>query len=160
MAIGNKILAIIAACVVAAGCSANDRREPEISGGDAPMPSRIDDIAKTESPPPLPADVAQERACGAFIVVERVSAEVASPTPVPVSQAHPGRGALIGLANALNQVDRRGLSRQMNAALNAHSVALTNLGALINHGASRDDIASMAAVTKATGSTVTVLCDP
>lgn len=157
----RKVLLVLAACVVAAGCSASEPHGPSVSRGDDPMPAReFTDIAKTESPPPLPADVAQERACGAFAVVESLSREVAAPMPVPSGAPNAGRGDLVALANALNQVDRRGLSRQMNAAVNAHAVALTNLGALVNHGASRDDIASMAQVTKATGSTVAVLCSP
>ncbi|WP_079615915.1 hypothetical protein [Mycobacteroides abscessus] len=65
---------------------------------------------------------------------------------------------LVGFGNALNQVDRRGVSKPMNAALNAHAVALTNLGALFIHKASSDDVASMAAVAKATGNTVITLC--
>lgn len=155
----GKVVVLLAAASFAAGCSANGHREPEVTQGDDPMPARIVDIAKAESVPPLPADVAKERACGAFGVVEALSREVAAPVPVPSGAPKAGRGDLGGLGNALNQVDRRGLSLQMNAALNAHAVALTNLGALVDHGAARDDIASMAQVTKATGSTVAALCN-
>lgn len=47
----------------------------------------------------------------------------------------------------------------MNAALTAHAYALTNLGALINHGANREDIASMATVTDTTSRTIEALCE-
>ncbi|QSN49699.1 hypothetical protein [Mycobacteroides abscessus] len=67
-------------------------------------------------------------------------------------------GNLIDVANALNAVDRSGLSPAMNAAIKAHTVALTNLGALVNHKGSRQDIESMATVAKATGNTVHTLC--
>lgn len=154
----NKVLVILAACVVAAGCSVSEQRDPEGSGGEAPMPSRIVDIGKAESPP-APADVAQERACGAFNVVESLSRDAAAPLATPRGGANSARTDLVGLAGALNQLDRRALSRQMNAALTAHAVALTNLGALIRHDASRDDITSMVAVTDATGSTLAALCN-
>ncbi|SLI19929.1 Uncharacterised protein [Mycobacteroides abscessus subsp. abscessus] len=172
----QKIVAAAAICVAVAGCSANERLEPGDERGDDPMPyihvgpegsgenspgphKEADPESPTVPQSYGPPGAAQERACGAFSVIDTLSRDAASPMPVPGPQGPGARGDdLIGFGNALNQVDRRGLPKPMNAALNAHAVALTSLGALFNHKASSDDVADMAAVAKATGNTVITLC--
>lgn len=117
-----------------------------VEKGDVPMP-------KSQRPP----QIVSERACGAFDALEELAHQIIAPPPHgPVSERPAGE--LIAVASALNAVDRTDVSPAMNAAIRAHAVALTNLGALVNHKASREDIESMATVTIATGSTLHALC--
>lgn len=168
----HKVVAAAAICVVMAGCSTSERPEPGDARGNDPMPythvspggpgqDAPGQPTEPAAPKPYgPSSAAQQRVCGAFSVIDTLSHDAAaSPMPTPDSQSPPAHGDdLVGFGNALNQVDRRGVSKPMNAALNAHAVALTNLGALFIHKASSNDVASMAAVAKATGNTVTTLC--
>lgn len=172
----HKVVAAAAICVVVAGCSTHERPEPgderggdpmpyihigpEGSGENSPGPHKEADPESPTAPQSYgPASGAQQRACGAFSVIDTLSRDAASPIPVPGPQGPGAHGDdLIGFGNALKQVDRRGLSEPMNAALNAHAVALTNLGALFNRKASSEDVSSMSTVAKATGKTVITLC--
>lgn len=65
---------------------------------------------------------------------------------------------LIEYANALNHVDRQGLSTTLNAAITAHIYALTNLGAMINHHASHEDVGSMVTVVDTTAAVLHEFC--
>lgn len=167
----HKVVAAAAICVVMAGCSTNERPEPGDERGNDPMPyihvspggpgqDAPGQPTEPTAPKPYgPSSDAQQRVCGAFSVIDTLSHDPAFTVILPGAQGpRPHGDDLVGFGNALNQVDRRGLSEPMTAALNAHAVALTNLGALFNHKASSDDVASMAAVAKATGNTVITLC--
>lgn len=120
---------------------------PPAEKSDDPMP-------RSEASP----QIGRERACGAFDALEGLARTIIAPPAQPVPGAERPQGDLIAVANALNAVDRRDLSPAMNAAIRAHAVALTNLGALVNHKASREDVQSMSTVAIATGSTLRTLC--
>lgn len=104
--------------------------------------------ASEESSPASPAgtDVAHERACGSIAMIDKLTNATLDPTPDPGGpKPRPINGhALIGLGNALNNVDRRGMPATLSAAITAHAYRLANLGAMINHHADTDDIKSAA----------------
>lgn len=109
---------------------------------------------------PYPPDVAQERACGAIAVIGALTNDSIDPEPYPGKATPPPDGdVIIGYANALNHVERQGLSDTMNASITAHVYALTNLGAMINHHADHEDIGSMAIVVDTTAAVLHELCN-
>lgn len=72
------------------------------------------------------------RTCGAFSAINNLAQESLWPEPGPASY-EPRKYDLVGLANALNIVDKQGLSTDMNSALTDYIYALAELGAAINH---------------------------
>jgi hypothetical protein len=146
---------IAAATAIATGCTTQPEH-PDLPNDPMPQPA----VANTAHPT-RPPQVVEERACGAFGAIDQLARDAISPSPDPVNPApHRNGTTIITYANALQTLDRQGISRSMDAALGAHAYALTNLGALINHNASREDIASMATVAETTAHTVQVLCEP
>ncbi|MBN3459486.1 hypothetical protein JNN96_36225 [Mycobacterium sp. DSM 3803] len=118
-----------------------------------------DGVHVTPYGPPAGVDVALQRACGAITVVDALTAEQRDGDPYPGKAAPPPDGhALIGYANALNHVDRQGLTTTLNAAITAHVYALTNLGAMINHHATPEDVGSMAIVVDTTATVLHEFC--
>ena len=92
-------------------------------------------------------------------MIDTLTTETFEHEPYPGKAAPPPDGhVLIGYANGLNNVDRQGLSPTLNAAITAHVYALTNLGAMINHHASRDDVESMATVVDTTAAVLHEFC--
>lgn len=92
-------------------------------------------------------------------MIDRLAHDAIAPDPAPGNPApHPNGTNVITYASALQTLDRQGLPTPMNVAITAHAYALTNLGALINTGASRDDIDSMAVVADTTSRTVQSFC--
>ncbi|MEW2484186.1 hypothetical protein AB0876_31835 [Mycobacterium sp. NPDC049093] len=146
------ILAAIAAIVTS--CSTDD-----LTPANTPLPEPVTTAAKrptSSGPPPM----SQAHACGAFAAISQLAHEAIAPAPDPGNPApHPDGTHVITYASALQTLDRQELSAPMNAAITAYAYALTNLGSLINHGASREDIDSMATVADTTGRTVQALCD-
>lgn len=166
---GNIVLRCLTAVITAvavlttAGCG-HEFQDDDIPPGraDEPMPIRTPPPSKEEElprRPHFPAPEAQQRLCGAFTVIDSLADNTISPTPDPGPASQPPRGDLIALANALNTMDRNELPRPFTSAIYAHVHALTYLGSLMNHGASRDDIAAMTAMVATTGDTVRALCD-
>lgn len=167
MSFGKTLLVAAVLAMGTAGCAAppifdswNEPSDPpphEQGGALSPLP-RVEKgdekMPRSEGPP----QIGRERACGAFDALEGLARSIIAPPVQPVPGAERPQGDLIVVANALNAVDRRDLSPAMNAAIRAHAVALTNLGALVNHKASREDVESMATVAIATGSTLRTLC--
>ena len=119
-----------------------------------------DSVHVTPYGPPVGVDVALQRACGAITVVDALTAEQRDGDPYPGKAAAPAPDghALIGFASALNHVDRQGLTTTLNAAITAHVYALTNLGAMINHHATPEDVGSMAIVVDTTASVLHEFC--
>lgn len=150
------ILTLATAAMTLTGCATDDS-ESLLHAAAAPAP---DPSPSSQPPaPPGPPHVALERACGAFGVLDKLTHDAVSPTPDPGNPApHPNGANVIAYASALRTVDGPGLTPALNAALTAHAYAVTNLGSLINHGASVDDIASMATVADMTGRTVQTMC--
>ena len=149
------IFTLATTAIALTGCSTDDPQP--LSHAAAPAP----DLSPTSQPaaPPRPPQVALERACGAFGVLDKLTHDAVNPTPDPGNPApHPNGANVIAYASALRTVDGPGLAPALNAALTAHAYAVTNLGSLINHGASGDDIASMATVADMTGRTVKTMC--
>lgn len=102
----------------------------------------------------------RDRACGSFLTIDKLTVDTIAPAPEPGLPNSRPRQDLIGLANSLSTtIDRQSLSPALNAAITAHVAALANLGAVVNHGSPRDDIADLAAIVNATGRTIRVLCD-
>ncbi|TXI53500.1 hypothetical protein [Mycolicibacterium mageritense] len=129
--------------------------EANRSGAAAPQ----DRVHTTPYGPPYGADLVLERACGAIALADALTTKTLEQEPYPGKNTPPLDGhAFIGYANALNLVDRQGLSNTLNAAITAHVYALTNLGAMINHQASHDDIASMAIVVDTTATVLHEFC--
>jgi hypothetical protein len=129
--------------------------EPDRSVAAAPQ----DSVHVTPYGPPVGADVALQRACGAIMVIDALTAEQRDGDPYPgKAAARPDGHALIGFASALNRVDRQGLSTTLNAAITAHVYALTNLGAMINHRASHEDVSSMVTVVDTTAAVLHEFC--
>lgn len=148
-------LIVVAAAAMATGCSTDEQPTPSSS---APLPGEVAEAKRPASSGPVP--MAQARACGAFTAISKLAQEAIAPAPDPGNPTPRADGTdVITYANALQTLDREGLSAPINAALTAHAYALTNLGALINHGASREDVDSMAIVADTTGRTVQALCD-
>lgn len=146
---------VAATTAIATGCTAQPEH-PDLPNDPMPQPA-----AANARHPTRPPQIVQEHACGAFGAIDQLARDAISPSPDHGNPAPRRNGtAIITYANALQTLDRQGISRSMNAALSAHAYALTNLGALINHNASRKDIASMATVAETTGHTVHVLCEP
>lgn len=109
---------------------------------------------------PYPPDLARARACGAIGVIDTLSADEFTPERAPgqpAPQTSSGRD-LIGYADALNAIDRKGLSTTMGAAITAHASAITNLGAMIGHHADAEDIRSMAVVVETTRTVLREFC--
>lgn len=152
-----------AAVLTTAGCGDDFQDDDGPSGrGNDPMPMRTPPPSKEEELPKrphFPAPVAQQRLCGAFTVIDSLADNTLSPSPTPGSAVEHPRGDLIALANALNTIDRSELPKPFTSAIYAHVHALTYLGSLMNHNASRDDIAAMTAMVGTTGDTVRALCD-
>jgi len=153
----QRALALIAIPVaLITACGSQDQQR---TAGNDPLPQTLSASSKPAAAP-RPAQVVQERVCGAFDALTRLTHSAITPDPDPSNPKPKPNGAnLINYANTLQTLDRQGLSAPMNAALTAHAYALTNLGALINHGASGEDIASMATVTDTTSRTIEALCD-
>lgn len=140
-----------AAAVLTAACSQDTAADHD------PQPVTAQAQPTTAPRPPL---IVQERACGALDAIDHLADDAINPTADPGNPAPKPNGTnIISFASALQRVDRQGLSEPMSAAINAHAYALTNLGALINHGASREDIASMATVADTTSRTIDAFCD-
>lgn len=98
-------------------------------------------------------------ACGALVALDRLSGTARAPktelgNPTPITNGD----ELIKLATALQSVDRDGLPRPMDAAINAHATALSNLGELVRQRADSRAISSMSRVAGSTGQTLTAFC--
>ncbi|GAB5901838.1 hypothetical protein [Mycolicibacterium mageritense] len=129
--------------------------EPDRSGAAAPQ----DSVHVTPYGPPYGADLVLERACGAIKVIDSLTTKTLEQEPYPGKDTPPLDGhVLIEYANALNHVDRQGLSTTLNAAITAHVYALTNLGAMINHHASHEDVGSMVIVVDTTAAVLHEFC--
>lgn len=153
MKTARALVLVAAAAALAAGCANPDQATP------ADPATPVVATAKPAAPPQSP-HVVQDRACGAFIAIDRLAHDAIAPAPDPANPAPKPNGTnIISYASALQTLDRQGLSTPLAAALNAHAYALTNLGALINHNANREDVASMATVSETTGRVVQALCD-
>lgn len=127
------------------------------------------DLPDVVTPPPdpeqpaaphFPPNITEQRFCGAFSVLDTLTNDVIAPSPTPGGLPGPASASLVTVANALNTVDRDGLSKSMDAAVRAHVHALTYLGALIDHGGanSDDDVETMTSMVGTTGDTVRELC--
>lgn len=168
--IARKTLLIVAAALLGSACSAPQAASdgpagpgPERPGRQELTPYQLDPpgIEKGYAPMPKseqPSQIGNARTCGALDALDGLAQAIIAPPAQPALDTERPVGNLIDVANALNAVDRADLSPAMNAAIKAHTVALTNLGALVNHKGSRQDIESMATVAKATGNTVHTLC--
>lgn len=138
---------------------AEHRQPPDGKTDRSGAAARQDSVHVTPYGPPYGPDVALQRACGAITVIDTLTTETFEHEPYPGKAAPPPDGhVLIGYANGLNNVDRQGLSPTLNAAITAHVYALTNLGAMINHHASRDDVESMATVVDTTAAVLHEFC--
>ena len=85
--------------------------------------------ARADPAPLTPADLS---ACGAFSETTSLVHESTVPDPGPGGA--PSRTYdLVGLANALNNVEKHGLSPDLDDDLTAYAYALTTVGASINH---------------------------
>lgn len=73
------------------------------------------------------------RACGAFTVIKSLVDESQHPDPGPGGQLLPRTYDFVGLANALNVIQRPAVSEDLNASLTTYVYALAELGAAINH---------------------------
>lgn len=107
-----------------------------------------------------PPDIARARACGSISVIDPLTTDELTPERTPGQPAaRPADGNdLIGHANALNAIERAGLSGPMSAAITAHAYAITNLGSMINHGSDPDDIDSMTVVVDVTRAVLDEFC--
>lgn len=104
-------------------------------------------------------DGERERLCGSVLVIDELTSGILDTRPDAGLSQRPVDGhQLIAYANALNHIDRSRLSGTTSAAVTAHSYALVNLGAMIDHHATVDDISSMAAVVHATGAVLREFC--
>lgn len=150
----SRTAIILAAAAIATACSTDEHPTPNHGA----LPGPVAEAKRPTSSGPLP--MAQAHACGGFTAISRLADEAITPAPDPgIPAPRPNGAHVIDYASALQTLDRQGLSSPMSAALTAHAYALTNLGALINHGASSEDIDSMATVADTTGRTVQALCD-
>lgn len=149
----SRTAIILAAAAIVTACSADEHPSPATG----PVPGPVAEAKGPARSGPLP--MAQAHACGGFTAISRLADEAIAPAPDPGDPTpRPDGTQVINYASALQTIDRQGLSAPMAAALTAHAYALTNLGALINHGASREDIDSMATVADTTWRTVQALC--
>lgn len=105
---------------------------------------------------PTEASIADIQACGAFTAVNWLVRESMDPTPTPGLSSR--TYDLIGLANALNNAYTQDVSEPLDAALNSYIYSLTNLGAILNHGESRDAAADAYTVVNTALRTVIVIC--
>lgn len=148
-----RALVLAATAALAAGCANPDQATPADPASSAVATAK-------PAAPPQPPHVAQDRACGAFIAIDRLAHDAIAPAPDPGNPAPKPNGTnIMSYASALQTLDRQGLSAPLAAALNAHAYALANVGALINHNAKREDVASMATVSGTTSRVIQALCD-
>lgn len=77
------------------------------------------------------------RTCGAFAAVNYLAHESLSPAASPDPAFHRDYD-LVGLANALDNVDKSGVSSDLNSAAREYIYALAERGAEINHHESTD----------------------
>ncbi|MBN3458437.1 hypothetical protein JNN96_30815 [Mycobacterium sp. DSM 3803] len=129
--------------------------EPDRSAATAPQ----DSFHVAPYGPTYGADLVLERVCGAIKVIDTLTRKTLEQEPYLGKDTPPLAGhALIEYANALNHVDRQGLSTTLNAAITAHVYALTNVGAMINHHSGEDDISSMSTVVTMTAAVLHEVC--
>lgn len=119
--------------------------------------------------PPWPAPTTQEavrasdggnvRFCGSVIVIDQLTRDALDGGPDTARPSRPADGhQLIAYGDALSNIERNVLPSTMRAAVTSHSYALVNLGAMITHHASTDEISSMETVVHATGAVLREFC--
>lgn len=81
---------------------------------------------------------ADRSACGAFSVISDLVHESLLPDPGPGSEGSSRTYDLVGLANALNNIDKQGISPDLDHDLTAYVYALATVGAAINHNEPTD----------------------
>lgn len=105
------------------------------------------------------SDGGVERFCGAVLVIDQLTRDAiaARPDAEPAKRLVDGH-QLSAYGDALNNIDHNVLPSTMSAAATSHSYALVNLGAMINHQASTNEISSMETVVRATGAVLREFC--
>lgn len=158
--IGTAAILMTSAC--GAESTTDDRPTPRGESRAAPPAP----ISPTQAPKPASSgsqsftSITFERTCGALVVLDQLAGAARSPrtklgNPTPVTDGD----ELMKLATALQSVDRDGLPRPMDAAINAHATALSNLGEFVRHRADDSDIGAMRRVADSTGQTLTAFCE-
>lgn len=166
MKIPKMLLIGTAAILMTSACGAepatDDRPTPRGESRAAPPVPISPTFARkpASSGSSSPPSFAFARACGALAVISQLADTAHAPQtnaadPAPLTN---GDG-LIKLATALQSVDRDGLPRPMDAAINAHATALSNLGELVRKRADSGAIGSMHRVADSTGQTLTAFCE-
>ncbi len=109
--------------------------------------------------------VADVQACGAFSVIDDLVQESLStvytdppPPAVRVPAPSPGDHVLVGI-DALSNIDKRGVSGPLAAALNSYVSAGASLGRFLNHHESPAAAADMRFVLGRTRGAVALLCE-
>lgn len=109
--------------------------------------------------------VADVQACGAFSVIDDLVREslntVYTDRPSPEVQMRPplpGDHVLVGV-DALSNIDKRGVSEPLAAALNSYVSAAASLGSFLNHHEPQTAAADMRFVLGRTRGTVALLCE-
>lgn len=101
----------------------------------SPAPARVDPAPSHVDLTPMATPDA--RTCGAFSAINNLAQESLQPEPSP-GPFGKREYDLVGLANALNTVDKQGVSADLNSAATEYIYALAELGAAINHHESTD----------------------
>ncbi|KMV18270.1 hypothetical protein ACT17_11560 [Mycolicibacterium conceptionense] len=105
------------------------------------------------------SDGGHERSCGSVLVIDQLTRDALDGGPDTAQPSRPADGhQLIAYGDALNNIEHNMLPSTMRAAVTSHSYALVNLGAMINHHASTDEISSMETVVHATGAVLHEFC--
>ncbi|SKF62001.1 Uncharacterised protein [Mycobacteroides abscessus subsp. bolletii] len=166
MKIRKVLLATTAAILMASACGGQPASDGQPTSRGQSRTAPPVPTSPTLTPKPassgsqLLPSIAFARACGALIALDQLAGAARSPTtklgnPTPITDGD----ELMKLATALQSVDRDGLPRPMDAAINAHATALSNLGELVRHRADDGDIGSMRRVADSTGQTLTAFCE-
>ncbi len=88
-------------------------------------------VAREAHADPAPVTAADVAVCGAFAAIDHLVQESTVPSPGPAGLV--GRTYdLVGLANGLN-LERQGLSTELDGDVGAYVYSLTEAGAAINH---------------------------
>lgn len=166
MKIPKVLLIGTAAILMTSACGAepatDDRPSPRSESQAAPLMPHSPTFTPrpVSSSPQYPPSIAFARACGALVVLDQLSGTARAPrtqlgNPTPLTNGD----ELVKLATALQSVDRKGLPRPMDAAINAHATALSSLGELVRQRADSRTISSMSRVADSTGKTLTAFCE-
>lgn len=146
--------------LVASGCSGAAGKGAAQHTSEVPPIAR--EAMQRPSPPRpyLPPQIAQERACGAVALVDKLAHSAIAAEAAPGTQAPPQDGkALTQLAEALQTMDRSGLPKALQAAITAYAMSLTDQGAAISRNRDQQAHVVFSSVLLATGDTVRALCD-